>query len=187
MLAQVLSFAPIVLMMYVATSTIVFRKSPTNDTIAPVFINPPQNLFASCENIPSTDDVLATDNCEDTILVSVSQILLSGGCVGVIQRIYTATVACGNTAIHEQYITLVDTIAPVLANLPADTTYECHDVIPDPADVTATDNCDDTVAVVFNSTTPLLIAKVLTNTLFFAPGLLRISARIPFHTPRKSG
>jgi large repetitive protein len=123
-----------------------------NDDVAPTFDNLPANVAVSCDNIPAIEDVTASDNCGDAT-VTVVETMFSGGCVGVIQRIYTATDACGNTATHEQYITLVDTVAPVLANLPADATYECDEEVPAPADVTATDNCDASVIVEFSETT----------------------------------
>jgi large repetitive protein len=123
-----------------------------NDNVAPTFDNAPANMVASCDNIPAIEDVTASDNC-GAATVTVVETMFSGGCVGVIQRIFTATDACGNTATHEQYITLVDTIAPVLANLPADAAYECDEVIPAPANVTATDNCDASVIVEFSETT----------------------------------
>jgi large repetitive protein len=122
-----------------------------NDNVAPTFDNAPANMVASCDNVPAVADVTASDNCGDAT-VTVVETLFSGGCVGVIQRIFTATDECGNTAVHEQYITLVDTIAPVLANLPANATYECNVGAPAPANVTATDNCDSSVIVVFNET-----------------------------------
>jgi large repetitive protein len=122
-----------------------------NDNVAPTFDNAPANMVASCDNVPAVEEVTASDNCGDAT-VTVVETLFSGGCVGVIQRIFTATDECGNTAVHEQYITLVDTIAPVLANLPANATYECNVGAPAPANVTATDNCDSSVIVVFNET-----------------------------------
>jgi large repetitive protein len=126
-----------------------------SDTIAPVFDNIPANMFASCENVPAISDVTASDNCgaDVEVIISVQETFFSGGCVGVIQRIYTATDACGNTATFEHYITLIDTLAPVLANLPANASYECDEAIPAPANVTATDNCDESVIVEFNETT----------------------------------
>src|SRR5690606_7012602 len=38
-------------------------------------------------------------------------------------------------------------------NLPEDATYECDEEIPAPADVTATDNCDEAVTVVLTEST----------------------------------
>jgi large repetitive protein len=123
-----------------------------NDNVAPVFNNPPVSMYVDCANIPAPESVTATDNCSE-VTITYTQFMASGGCIGVIVRTFTATDACGNTATHEQYITLVDTVAPVLANLPADATYECDEEVPAPADVTATDNCDASVIVEFSETT----------------------------------
>jgi large repetitive protein len=122
-----------------------------NDNVAPTFDNAPANMVASCDNVPAVADVTASDNCGDAT-VTVVETLFSGGCVGVIQRIFTATDECGNTAVHEQYITLVDTIAPVLANLPGDMEMECSDKMPFVPNVTATDNCDSSVNVIYSQT-----------------------------------
>jgi ribosomal protein S26 len=121
------------------------------DNTNPTFDNAPEDIVASCDNIPDPTLVTASDNC-GTATVTMVEVDFSGGCVGVIQRIFTATDLCGNTAVHEQYITLVDTVAPVLAGLPADENIECSDAIPAVADVTATDNCDTSVDVMFMET-----------------------------------
>src|SRR5690606_6214298 len=57
---------------------------------------------------------------------------------------------CGNVSSYEQFINLTDTIAPVLSGLPLDASYECDEEIPAPAEVTATDNCDESVDVEFS-------------------------------------
>ncbi len=120
------------------------------DNTAPVFVNPPANITADCANLPDADEITAIDACSEVnVTVEVNELLFSGGCAGVIQRIWTAIDACGNVATHEQYITLIDTVAPVLNGLPEDVAYECGDDIPAPAVVTATDNCDEAVAVAF--------------------------------------
>src|SRR5690606_18141927 len=124
-----------------------------NDTEAPVFVNPPANITVDCASIPDADEVTAIDNCSDVdVTIAVEDIDFSGGCAGVIQRTWTATDACGNVATHEQYITLVDSIAPVLSGLPENVAYDCGEEIPAPAVVTATDNCDESVDVAFSQT-----------------------------------
>ena len=64
----------------------------------------------------------------------------------------TATDECGNSADHQFTIVVADTEAPVFTEaLPADETVEC-DAVPAAVILTATDNCDDQVAVVFDET-----------------------------------
>src|SRR5690606_39038908 len=84
--------------------------------------------------------------------VVVEEIAFSGGCAGVIQRTWIATEECGNVATHEQFITLVDSIAPVLSGLPANASYDCGEEIPAPAVVTATDDCGEAIDVGFSQT-----------------------------------
>jgi len=55
-------------------------------------------------------------------------------------RTWTATDAVGNQASCDQTITVYDDSAPVLV-CPPDITFEC-DLMGDPGDATATDNCD---------------------------------------------
>ncbi|MBK7342564.1 MAG: hypothetical protein IPJ06_05315 [Saprospiraceae bacterium] len=68
----------------------------------------------------------------------------------IIQRVWTAKDNCGNSAQVSQKITTEDTEPPVLIGVPADNTIECgvEDIPPVPV-VTATDNCDLVVSVVF--------------------------------------
>jgi hypothetical protein len=61
----------------------------------------------------------------------------------------TATDECGNSSDYQFTIVVQDTEAPVFAEaLPSDETVEC-DAIPNPVTLTATDNCDADVNVMF--------------------------------------
>ena len=74
----------------------------------------------------------------------------SGGCPGTIIYEYTATDDCGNSTSATQYVTLTDTIAPVINN-PEDMMIECDEVgdLPDPNAIEITDNCDEEATVTF--------------------------------------
>ena len=95
------------------------------DTTAPV-IEFDEIILVECNE---TDQFFATvtDNCEGDIEFTYTDELNSGGCMGVLERVYTATDACGNTSSVIQYITLTDTTAPDL-DVPADITVECDEV-----------------------------------------------------------
>ncbi len=59
---------------------------------------------------------------------------------------YTATDSCGAQAQCSRTITVIDNVAPTLSGCPANTTIPCNDPVPPAATVTASDNCDPSVA-----------------------------------------
>jgi hypothetical protein len=122
------------------------------DTTAPVFDAFPIYITAQCDE--TTPLPTATDNCSGVTVTIYSDVLNSGGCLGVITRTYRATDGCGNFAELVQFITLLDNTAPTLNNVPAETTLQCDQVNLGSngnyfgiAPVTATDNCDDNVQI----------------------------------------
>src|SRR5436190_984210 len=82
----------------------------TVDVIAPVFTNPPASVDLDCSAaIPTVPTVTATDNCGGTPgVVYNGQTDNPSNCQTGFQRIivrtWTATDACGNTAVHTQTI-----------------------------------------------------------------------------------
>ena len=119
------------------------------DTIAPVFDAYQIYTHVTCAQIPSA--ITATDNCGDVTVEIIQEVVQSGTCPGVIHRIYEATDECGNTSQAEQFISIMDTIAPVLVGVPANNTIECSDALPnDDADVTATDDCGQAVVLTYS-------------------------------------
>ena len=68
----------------------------------------------------------------------------------MIVRTWTAEDCAGNTTVHTQTINVEDTVAPVFVEaLPENLTVMCNE-IPDAAVLTALDNCDPNVQVVFD-------------------------------------
>jgi large repetitive protein len=124
------------------------------DTTPPVFDqNFPNNISVECDNIPEPMILTATDNCSAVNIVYFQNIV-PGDCPNrfTIIRIWTATDACGNTALKKQTINVDDTTPPVFVEeLPGDSTVECSDV-PAAVVLTATDNCG-TANVSFNEST----------------------------------
>ncbi|MFK7757188.1 MAG: T9SS type A sorting domain-containing protein [Flavobacteriales bacterium] len=127
------------------------------DTTAPV-ITAEVLLTAECNE---TDQVFATasDNCSADLNITLTYTdqLNSGGCMGVLARDYTATDECGNSSTFTQYITLTDTTAPTLLEVPADTTVECDELnilengnyfTSEP--VSAADNCGLDVTITYS-------------------------------------
>ncbi|MFT7104791.1 MAG: hypothetical protein ACJAQ5_001905, partial [Flavobacteriales bacterium] len=117
------------------------------DTTAPTFEDHSISISLSCEEVDA-HTLTASDNCGSATVEIITEVLQSGGCMGVLYRVYEATDECGNTAITEQYITITDTIAPELVNVPMDETLECSAVSImengnyfEAGDVSGTDNC----------------------------------------------
>src|SRR5690606_29012010 len=117
----------------------------------------PGNTTVNCTSIPNPANLTATDNCDNDVIVAFSE-TTSGqndtcGSEYIITRTWTALDCAGNSVSHTQTITVEDTTAPVFSGtLPNNITVNCSNV-PNPVNLTATDNCDNNVEVVFNETT----------------------------------
>ncbi|MBI1266662.1 MAG: T9SS type A sorting domain-containing protein, partial [Cryomorphaceae bacterium] len=118
------------------------------DTTNPELIGTPADATVQCSDIPAPAVVTAIDNCDDDMEVLYNEVALSNGCPYTIERTWTVYDNCGNMDTYTQVLSVVDTIVPVLNNVPEDGTAEC-DNIPVPAVVTATDNCSDNLVVIF--------------------------------------
>ncbi|MFZ6051114.1 HYR-like domain-containing protein [Halocola ammonii] len=118
------------------------------DEEAPVLAGVPQDATVACDQVPAAAEVSAEDNCSANVEVVFSE-EISEGCPYTITRTWTATDDCDNSVSQSQVITVIDEEAPVLNGVPTDTTVEC-DQIPAVADVTALDNCTETVEVSFS-------------------------------------
>jgi len=122
------------------------------DTTAPVFENCGPSVVVACEDsIPALPTPTATDNCVgDVTIAFLGEIIDGEGCVRTITRTWAATDLCGNRAECTQVISIADTAAPVLGNLPvAELNVSC-DAVPAVAQVTLVDNCDENPTLVYN-------------------------------------
>ncbi|WP_306644043.1 HYR-like domain-containing protein [Sanyastnella coralliicola] len=118
------------------------------DTVDPVLAGVPADMDVECSDIPAAAVVTATDNCDMDVAINFEEVINAGECPYTIVRTWTATDDCGNMVSASQTLTVVDTVAPVLEGVPADATVECDDIPAAPV-VTASDNCDDDLMVVF--------------------------------------
>ena len=119
------------------------------DSTAPVFDTYEYYTHIECNEIPAV--ITASDNCGSATVVVIEEVLQSGGCLGVLHRVYQATDECGNTSEAEQFISILDTTAPEFVGLPEDFTVECSDVVlNDNAGVTGSDNCGQEVVVTYS-------------------------------------
>ncbi|MCL9804241.1 VWA domain-containing protein, partial [Flavobacterium amniphilum] len=124
------------------------------DVTAPVLSNAPQDITVECSTIPTAAVLTATDTCDPNPVVTFAETRNNGNCLSsyTLIRTWTAKDACGNTSTKSQTITVRDTTAPTFnGQLPADVTVQCSSV-PAPAVITATDNCDQNVQVVYTET-----------------------------------
>ncbi len=120
------------------------------DIVAPILIGIPADVTAECGEIPAAPTVTATDNCLTDVIVDFDEEMSTGTCSEdvIITRTWTATDNCGNTVSAQQVVSSSDIIAPTLNNVPVDMTVDCG-MVPEPVIVTASDNCDMDVIVVF--------------------------------------
>jgi hypothetical protein len=112
----------------------------------------PADDTVECDSVPSAGAATVTDNCDPAPVVTYDgEMRIDGSCDDsyTLERTWTATDHCGNSTSCTQVITVQDTTPPVLSGCPTTPiTVEC-DSVPLAATVTATDNCDDDVPVVY--------------------------------------
>ncbi|MEZ4798253.1 MAG: hypothetical protein R2809_00455 [Flavobacteriales bacterium] len=94
------------------------------DNAAPVFINAVSEVYVECgDEIPTVE---VEDDCgNSSVTVTYVDSEFSGACIPTIERIYTATDACGNASTFTQYIFTNDTQAPVISGLEESVSISC--------------------------------------------------------------
>ena len=127
-------------------STSCIQNITIQDTSPPI-ITCPSNITITCSSSTSpgaTGFATATDNCTPNPTIFSSDIYYPGYCTSyaTIQRIFTATDHCGNTATCIQNIAIEDTIPPIIT-CPPNLTLSCSDNTAPVSTgfATATDNC----------------------------------------------
>jgi hypothetical protein len=122
----------------------------------PPVITCPSDVTVECDQSTdpsSTGTATATAQC-GPVEITYKDTETAGACPQekIISRLWTAKDAAGNSVSCTQKITVEDTKVPTLAGCPTDLTIECDQPIPAAANVTATDNCDANVPVIFKET-----------------------------------
>ncbi|MFN4081829.1 MAG: HYR domain-containing protein, partial [Saprospiraceae bacterium] len=88
------------------------------DQEPPVWVNAPDNLTVSCNNVPGPATMIdATDACDpEPVVVYLGESETPGNCPNeyTLTRTWTATDACGNSTQHVQVISVVDDMAPTI-------------------------------------------------------------------------
>lgn len=118
-------------------------KSPSLET----GINAPIDITADCKAVPPAAKLKFVDNCDTDIQVIYTEELVNGqgSCNKKLVRTWVAKDDCNNVKTISHSIYLIDSQAPVFANVPANITANC-DAIPQAAtDISVTDNCTTNV------------------------------------------
>ncbi|MEO5802719.1 MAG: hypothetical protein ABIR24_04255 [Verrucomicrobiota bacterium] len=135
-----------------------------SDTLAPVLAGVPTNQTFQCA-APVPPLVTATDNCDTNVVVSLLSVT-NGSCPKLIVHTWTATDRCSNSVSVSVTNTIEDTLAPVLAGVPTNQTFQCLGDVPEVPLVNAIDNCDNNPLVNLtsetNGTCPVVIVRTWT-------------------------
>ncbi len=86
-----------------------------SDYYAPELSGVPADVTVDCNSVPPNDAVvMVTDNCKDDLEIFITEDTITYTCSGtyVIERTWSATDGCGNTALETQTITVVDETPP---------------------------------------------------------------------------
>jgi len=119
--------------------------TPTNDTVACGAANFTAWWQTQMDSLMAN----ATDNCTvDTFYHSAPDTIVDN--CGMFVDTFFVTDNAGNTASAVATYVIVDTLAPVLTGVPADTMIACSDTIPPAPVVTALDACAGSVPVLFS-------------------------------------
>lgn len=119
------------------------------DTKAPILTcQHCEELFVGCDHIPTAAKMTGEDNCDSSVIITFDETREDGSCdaMYVLTRSWVSVDSSGNNASFSQIIHVVDNVVPVLIGVPSDEMRECNNLPEDP-NVTATDNCDDTISV----------------------------------------
>jgi streptogramin lyase len=121
------------------------------DTTAPVFDCVPGVVLACEDSLPALPTPTATDNCAGDVTINfLGEVMEGEGCIRTVTRTWEAYDLCGNRAECTQVISIADTAAPVLGNLPVATLNVSCDAVPAVAQVTLVDNCDENPTLMYN-------------------------------------
>src|SRR5690606_7844598 len=151
------------------------------DDEVPIILNCPSVLTISCidDLTPGNTNLISvTDNCAivEDIVIDVLDISNNGsGCTIdplIINRTFTVSDACGNSSVCTQIITLIDNVAPVIQNCPADVQFSCIEDVPAAEVLTASADCSDVVISLTETNNggtaclsdPLIISRTYTAT-----------------------
>ncbi len=125
-----------------------------NDDVPPYFTGVPADANVTCATqVPALVHPVAHDNCKE-VNVDFAEYTIPGDCHNsyTVVRRWVATDLCGNQATVTQVINVSDQIAPTFNQQvpPAVVNVSCAQDVPAAAVLTATDNCDGPVTVIYS-------------------------------------
>jgi len=100
-----------------------------NDNQAPILVGVPDDTEMSCGDDVSDAVVVAIDNCDQEVTVSLEATTEPSDCGYLFIRTWTATDDCGNTVSDSQIIAVNDEADPVFTFVPDDIAISCGDGI----------------------------------------------------------
>ena len=132
-------------------TTIASQSILVEDTEAPVFVNAPTEMTVECDALDGLPFPEVFDDCGNTVNITFEDVPLGEGCSYDVERTYTATDLCGQSATATMIIHVVDTTPPVISGVGPNTFVNC-DQIPAVNDVVAFDSCGGEVPVTVQDT-----------------------------------
>ncbi|NND94985.1 MAG: T9SS type A sorting domain-containing protein, partial [Flavobacteriales bacterium] len=122
------------------SATCVQEFEVKEDLFAPILSSLPSDFTVDCADFPAAPTITATDNCDGSLPVTFTEVLVEDQCGILLTRTWSVSDECGNEASHTQNI-LGDRGVITFVGLPSDLTIECSEAIPSIPTVTAEDNC----------------------------------------------
>lgn len=122
------------------------------DTTPPV-ISCPGDVTAICNistDPSTTGTATAVDNCDGEPVITYTDVLIEGNCPILLNRTWTATDDCGNTATCLQTIEVTDNTPPQIVCAVQPSPIECGIAINFVAPIVS-DDCDATVDITFST------------------------------------
>lgn len=129
------------------------------DDETPFIIDTLEAVTVSCSSdLPILTEPEFFDNCtsSEDLTVVYTEEEQGEGCNLFIIHTWSVTDICGNTASFSQTITVTDEVAPVIVNVPENSSVDLSagEVIPNiSTNITASDNCVPNIPIIFDETT----------------------------------
>jgi hypothetical protein len=131
------------------------------DNVNPTITLCPGNKTVVCTDslLPSIHGTISVDdNCSGNLTISYQDMAApntdtTNKACYLLKRIWKVTDLASNSATCLQTFSVIDTVAPTLSQYPPNATITCDQALTPPITVTASDNCSDSLNVVFTQDT----------------------------------